>query len=244
MDNQNNNLNNSTTSVTNNVNSNLNETNNVNVTEQQTTSLPVTEVRTSPTGIEFNDQKNNVNQDGCFKSVLAFVFLIAVIVFVIFLPDISEYIESKRKPAAQRQIENRKVNGTLVCAKNSSTKDIDTDYEIKMIFKNQKLISSRFTTIVESYDTPVMLDKKTKCDEAVKIAETTNGLDMQCNLEDTVLTVVEEYELKNIKRDDLKSYINASGTDPKYDYGENIYNIKQALEKEKYNCEVSDIVQE
>ena len=220
------------------------DNNQVNISNQQTTNLPVTEVKTSPTGIKFNNNEDNNNQkDGCFKYLFAFIFLVGMIVLVLFLPQVSKLIESKTTKTSdttQKEI----TSGTLLCTMDKVSDNIDYDYEIKMIFKNKKLISAKYTTVIESYDNPAMIEKKQNCDKASEISQNINGLDMECRLNDTVFTSIENFDLKNLNTNELSSYTQASGTKLEYKYGDNVYDIKTKLTKKGYDCDISSIIQE
>ena len=228
MDNQNNNINNVNTSN--------------NISNQQTTVLPNTEVNTSVTmtSVDNNQNSNNNNQvpkDGCFKYLLAFIFLIGIIVFVIFLPDISNFIESRKNSG--ETTEQKIQNGTLVCTMKKANDNNSYSYEMKMTFSNEKLGTTKFTTIIESYDNQALIEKKKNCDNASEIAKTINGLSLECRLNDTVFTTIENYDLKTLNTSELTTYTQASGTYPKFEYDKNIYDIKVSLTKEGYDCNIT-----
>ena len=119
----------------NNVNIN-NDLNNVNVSNQQTTNLPGSQIVNNNTmvSVENNSNVNNVNNnnnnknDGWFKYILAFIFLISIIVFVLFLPNITEFIESKKTKTDNNQ--NLIENGILLCTKMTTVDNSDTNSEI------------------------------------------------------------------------------------------------------------------
>lgn len=235
-------------------NNNINNTSNINTTNnsinQQTTTLPNTEVNTTvtmmdTTNISNNNQNQNVNnnsntevkKDGCFKYLLAFIFLIGIILFVIFLPDITKFIESKKNSGEPT---NQKVqNGTMLCTMTKANDTTSYDYEMKMTFSNEKLGTTKFTTKIESYDNKITLEKKQKCDKASEIAKTIDGLDIECRLNDTVMTTIENYDLKVLNTNKLSSYTQEGGTYPEFEYEKNIYDIKISLTKEGYDCKIS-----
>lgn len=227
----------------NNFNTNNNQ-NNVNI-NQQTTNLPTSNVVNNPTNGDNNISNINNKQEneGCFKSILAFIFLIGIILFVVFLPNITEFIDSK-KTKQDNTKENNYTTGTLICTKKKVNNDDDIVYEMKMTFRNKKIINSKLTTEIQSYDTQAMIEKKKKCDEATNISKSIDGLETECRLNDTVLTMIEKYELSKIDTSKITPYTEASGTYPQFKYGKDIYDIKTTLVKEGYNCDISSTIKE
>ena len=236
----------------NNINNNQN---NVNI-NQQTTNLPTSNIVNNTTNIQENTTNNVVNNTanvqnennkqengGCFKSFLAFVFLIGMILFVVFLPNITEFIESK-KTKTDNTKENTVTTGTLICNKKNVKNDDDISYEMKMTFRDKKIINSKLTTEVQSYDTQALVEKKTKCDAVSNIAKSIDGLETECRLNDTVYTVIEQYELSKIDTSKITSYTEAGGTYPQFSYGKDIYDIKTTLVKEGYDCDISSTIRE
>ena len=236
MDNQNNfNINNEQNNSNNN-----NNNNNNNVTNQQTTNLPgveVSNINTIPNGNQ--PQK----EESWFKTLFAFIFLIGMIVMVVMLPKISEFIESK-KPKNTNTQSNVIQSGTLVCTRKQTSDNSNTEHEIKMAFSGRKLVSAKYTTTIESYDTPEMIEKKKKCDEAKTISTNIKGLSMECRLNDTVFETIEKFELKNINTSELSSYTQNGGTYPEFKYGKDIYDIKTSMVKSGYDCEVTSEIAE
>ena len=238
MDNQNSNN-------INNVNNNINTNPNINPMNQQTTTLPTSNVNNNvavaPATDANQNKSNEMKKDGCFKYLVAFIFLIGIILFVLFLPNITEFIESKKGNSTDTS-DQKVQNGTLICTMTKANDNTSYDYEMKMTFNSEKLGSTKFTTTIESYDTKALTDKKQSCDKASEIAKTIEGLNMECRLNDTVLTTIENYELKTLNTSSLTPYTEASGTYPEFEYEKNIYDIKLSLEKEGYDCKVSSSV--
>lgn len=225
-----------------NVNNVQSSINNSNV---QTTNLPQSQVvnNTINNVSQPSTNSNNTNnqKDGCFKYLLAFIFLIGMILLVIFLPQISEYLESRKK-GGNTQTENTIQNGTLVCTKQSKSDTTDISHEMKLTFSNKKITYIKLNVETQSSDTKSLEEKKTKCDTASKIAEKINGLQSSCSLVDTVLTVIENYDLKQIDVNNLTEYTAAGGTYPEFKFGKDIYDIQTTLVKEGYNCSVKTSV--
>lgn len=239
----------------NNLNVNNNQ-NSVNTSNQQTTSMPqsnlvnVNEVTPNQNTNTANNNNNSNNNDGggAFKTLFAFVFLIGMIVMVLFLPKISEYFESKQSDSGNNNGNNGEKNtiskGTLLCNKIKTDKNDDYTYEIKIVFDNKKIETAKYTTKIESYDNPAMIERKTKCDNASNIAASLTGVTKECRLNDTVYVTIENYKFKELNTNELTSYVEAGGTNPEYKYGQDVYEVQKDLIKKEYDCEVLSTIPE
>ena len=221
-----------------NLNSNNEQNINTNIPNQQTTNLPGVEI--SNTGTNPN-QNQPQKEGGWFKTLFAFIFLVGMIVMVIMLPKISEYIESKRTKSTNTET-NVVHSGTLICTRIKTSDNNNNDQEIKMSFSGKKLVSAKYTNTIESYDTPDMIERKKKCDEAKKVSEDIKGLTTECRLNDTVFVKIEKFELKDVDVNRLTSYTQYGGTYPEFKYGKDIYDIQITMKKEGYDCEISSEV--
>lgn len=221
----------------NNLNNNE-QNNNTNIPNQQTTNLPGVEV--SNTGMNTNSNQPK-KEGGWFKTLFAFVFLIGMIVMVVMLPEISEYIESKKGKSTNNE-GNTIQSGSLICSRIKTSDNSNSNQNIKMPFSEKKLVSAKYTTNIESYDTPDMIERKKKCDESKKVSENIKGLTTECRLNDTVFEKIEKFELKDIDVSALTQYTQYGGTYPEFKYGKDIYDVKISMEKEGYECEISSEV--
>ena len=233
MDNQNN-------FNVNNEQENTNAETTTNVINQQTTNLPGVEISNTNT---ISNENKPQKEGGWFKTLFAFIFLVGMIVMVIMLPEISEFIES-RKPKNTNTQSNVIQSGTLICTRKKASDNSNTDFEIKMIFNDRKLESAKYTTTIESYDTPDMIERKKKCDEAKNVSTNIKGLTMECRLNDTVYETIEKFELKEINTSELSTYTQFGGTYPEFKYGKDIYDIKTSMVKTGYDCEVTSEIAE
>lgn len=237
-----------------------NDQSSVNVSNQQTTNIPqsnlvnVNEVTPNQNTNTTNNNNNSNNNDngGTFKTLFAFVFLIGMIVMVLFLPKISEYFESKQSDSGNNNNGNSGSNGekntiskgTLLCNKIKTDKNDDYTYEIKIVFDNKKIKTAKYTTKIESYDNPAMIERKTKCDNASNIAASLTGVTKECRLNDTVYVTIENYKFKELNTNELTSYVEAGGTNPEYKYGQDVYEVQKDLIKKEYDCEVLSTIPE
>lgn len=207
---------------------------------QVTTSLPQSQVSVSPTVSEVKTTNNTEpTKGGNFKYFLVFVFFIALIAFVFFLPEISNIIETKGFSFKGSTNEGEKLldNGILVCTLKKSTDETDIITELDFEFSNRKLIVSEFNKRYESLNSTILTDEYKNCKNKEAIAKLTTGITATCDLTSGILKETEDYVYKDIDTSKLTQYVEAGGTYPEFEYEENIYDIQTRLVKRGYDCE-------
>lgn len=179
-------------------------------------------------------------KEGVFKYVILFIFLILFTGFVLFIPEISKIVKSKLKKT-ENITENVVEKGTLTCSKDKSSDETDTVYELKFIFDNKKLLTSKYVTTYESLDSEFLAKKGEECTFISQTSKQIAGIDTNCNDKNGILKITEEYTNQDIDKKNLTPYTEAGGTYPEFEYGENVYDIQTKLVKEGYDCKVSSV---
>lgn len=181
---------------------------------------------------------------GNFKYILAFIFLIAILAFVFFLPEISMYVESKKQNTGSTGTSTKEIeNGILTCSFEKDSDETNTYYEIDFKFTNKKLITSNLVTTIESTNETYLATKKAACDMASATSLDVTGINTSCSLSLGILTISESYTHKDIDKSAISKYVEASGTAPEFNYQKNIYDIKTKMEKSGYDCSISSQVE-
>ena len=190
-----------------------------------------------------NNQSNNQpDKGGSFKLILTFIFLIGMVAFVFFLPQISEFVKTKQR-AKTTSGSDLLENGTLICKMDRSSDETDIYYEFKFLFNDKSLVTSKLTTRIESVNSLYLEEKKSECDQIALISNNVSGISTSCSSAIGVLTIIENYTHKDINNTNLTSYTEIGGTYPEFEYGKNIYDIESSLVKEGYNCDVTATVE-
>ena len=79
-----------------------------------------------------------------FKTFLLIIFFIGLIAFIMFLPEIKDYLEEFQNRGKTE--ENVKITtGKLKCNKKTNTKTLDKDYDLVFHFKDNKLEKTEFS---------------------------------------------------------------------------------------------------
>ena len=181
---------------------------------------------------------------GNFKYILVFIFLIAILAFVFFLPEISMYVESKKQNTGSTGTSTKEIeNGILTCSFEKDSDETNTYYEIDFKFTNKKLITSNLVTTIESINETYLATKKAACDMASATSFDVTGVNTSCSLSLDILTISESYTHKDIDKSAMSKYVEASGTAPEFNYQKNIYDIKTKMEKSGYDCSISSQVE-
>ncbi|MBR4617726.1 MAG: hypothetical protein IKO49_00195 [Bacilli bacterium] len=195
----------------------------------------------NPVVVEKQNNQEPPKKEGVFKYILVFIFLIGIVLFVFFLPQISEIIKEKQKNSNKSTSSDLIDNGTLICEKKHSTDETDIYYDFSFLFNDRKLETSTLETRIESINTDYLTKRKEECDLISSISDSISGVSVSCDFSSGVLKIKEEYTHKSISTDNLTAYTEAGGTYPEFEYHKNIYDIKSSLLKDGYDCDVTSV---
>jgi len=196
-----------------------------------TNSLPVNNQNGQP----IPPSKEPENKGGKFRTFLLIVFFIFLIVFVIFLPDISEFLRSGKIAGSN---DNELKNGVLVCTTERDNDMTSTSYQLEFKFVNKELLTSTFNITTESEDKMVINENHNGCKNLELIAEDLGGIDVTCTSSQNINTMLESYNYRLINYNGLTKFTEAGGTYPEYKYKDNIYDIKGKLINSGYDCKI------
>lgn len=171
-----------------------------------------------------------------FGLVVMFAGLLAL---VIFLPDISAYIETQKYLRNQPPVEEI-TTGTLECTMEDSSENLDYTYTFSFGFKDKKLTRLKSVSEIRgdvSLD-EVELDKlKAECDLLNVIVKDLSGVSVSCKLANGLFTKSQTFNFSSIVVDDaITAYIEAGGQYPNYRNGDDIDSIEKDLLSANYTC--------
>ena len=161
-------------------------------------------------------------------------------VMIIFLPDISSYIETQ-KYLRNQPVEEKITTGTLNCTLESSTTELDYSQTLDFSFANSSL--TRLTYVTEtrgdiSLDEETLDTLKAECDELATYAEELDGITVSCQLLSGILTRKQTFNYSSIVVDKaMTAYVEAGGAYPDYENGESIDDIEKDMTAAGYTCE-------
>ena len=224
------------------------QNNTTQVPQTVTTQVPSSSATAVPTvapqNVEQKQEKTTTpeepeKKEGCFKYILAFIFLFLFAGFVIFIPDVTKFVKQKTSGKGKTTAETKVVeDGTLTCTRVKSSDETDINYKLVYSFKDKGLITSKYEITYESLNTDYLNNKKLECDKVENVSKETNGIDTNCSYKNGILIMTENYTNQDIDKSKLTAYTETGGTYPEFNYGHNAYDIKTSLEKQGYDCEV------
>ena len=167
------------------------------------------------------------------------VTFIGMLLVVIFLPDISAYIETQKYLRNQPPAE-KITTGTLSCTMEDSSENLDYSYTFSFGFTDNKL--NRLKSVVEirgdvSLDEAELDSLKAECDLLNVIVKDMNGISVSCKLANGLFTKSQTFNFSSIVVDDaITAYIEAGGQYPNYRNGDDIDEVEKNLISSNYTC--------
>lgn len=171
-----------------------------------------------------------------FGLVVMFAGLLAL---VIFLPDISAYIENQKYLRNQPPVEEI-TTGTLECTMEDSSENLDYTYTFSFGFKDKKLTRLKSVSEIRgdvSLDEAELDKLKAECDLLNVIVKDLSGVSVSCKLANGLFTKSQTFNFSSIVVDDaITAYIEAGGQYPNYRNGDDIDSIEKDLLSANYTC--------
>lgn len=171
-----------------------------------------------------------------FGLVVMFAGLLAL---VIFLPDISAYIETQKYLRNQPPVEEI-TTGTLECTMEDSSENLDYTYTFSFGFKDKKLTRLKSVSEIRgdvSLDEAELDKLKAECDLLNVIVKDLSGVSVSCKLANGLFTKSQTFNFSSIVVDDaITAYIEAGGQYPNYRNGDDIDSIEKDLLSANYTC--------
>lgn len=170
-----------------------------------------------------------------------FVILLfgGLLVMVIFLPDISSYIETQKY--LKTQTEEIITTGTLKCEFENSSEELDYNYSLDFIFSDSKLTRLTYVTEIRgdiNLDAEKLDLLKAECDQLALNAEKLGGVSVSCELNSSLLTKKQTLNYSAIDVNEaISAYMEAGGVYPDYENGQSIDEIEKDMNASGYSCE-------
>ena len=179
------------------------------------------------------------SKEGKFQSFMLILLFGGLFLMVIFLPQISEFIELKKYENSQ--VQEVITTGTLKCGLDDSTDKFDLTYSLDFVFNDSKL--TRLTYVLETRGDAkideVELDSlKSKCDSLAVSSKQLSGVSVSCSLEAGLVTQKQVFNYASIDIDEaMTAYVEAGGNYPDYKNNQNINDIEKSMNASGFTCE-------
>ena len=212
---------------------------------QNTAQIPVQNVTPNVTGTDPNAMVNenlkkveiNYTPPSKIKVVLLVLFFIALLGFIIFLPDINTLISNFNK---KEEPVEKITTGKLKCSISTNTTNLDVSHSYSFSFADNKLERIYYTVTTRG---DVTLDEETldklanTCKQLKENSKSLKGVTIQCNYSDGELEEIQSFDLASVDSEKLNSaFTEAGGTVPTYQYGQDIDKIESNMNASKYEC--------
>lgn len=196
------------------------------------------------TAISTNEPMKEVNINykppSKFKTFLLIVFFIFLIGFVIFLPEINSFIE-EYKASKNSSLNEKIVNGDLVCTLSRNTSQLDISYEVIFGFTDNKLVDLDYSKVIRgdiSLDEETLITENTNCENLKNVTTLLDGVSVSCEFANETVTQREKFVYNNINLEEVTSaYSEAGGTYPEFENGEDMDYIEKNMKASGYTCE-------
>ena len=171
-----------------------------------------------------------------FGMISLFLLLIA---FVIFLPDITSFIDIhfSGKPV---EVQEKIVDGRMICSLSTSTTNLDKNYEYIFRFHSNKLERLEYSVTTKgdpSLDDAALNDLASVCKQLSQNAEELNGVTVSCKYTTGKLVEVQNFDLQNVDMTQLNSsFSEAGGISPQYTYGQDMDSIERNMNASGHDC--------
>ena len=186
-----------------------------------------------------SDKKIDKKSTNNFKYYMTFIFLFGLILMVIFLPEISAFIDSYQKNKNQ-EVSSVVTTGTLSCTMTTNDDKYDYYYEIAFDFSDSKLYRMDFTTTIKGdrdLDSLELTEMKNNCQLLEEQVANLDGIRVSCSLSEGMYKNQQVLDYSVLKPDVITTaYLEAGGTYPNYEYQQNIDDIEKQMNASNYTC--------
>lgn len=221
------------------------------VASQQKSAVPSQAVTTNSSSTTQNKKstvadntKSNpdkkTKKESNLKYYMTFIFFALLIWMVAFLPEISSFV-SNYMASKQQESVPAITTGTLTCTMNTNDDKYDYYYEADFNFKDSKMYRLTFSATTkgdQNLDAIELSGMLSSCDLLQQQTANLEGVEVSCSLSNGVYENVQKLDYEDLKSDLVTTaYLEAGGTYPNYEYGQDINEIEKEMKASNYTCE-------
>ena len=175
-----------------------------------------------------------------FKYYMTAFLFIALILMVIFLPDISSFVSNYFAEKKAQEVPAL-TTGTLTCTLNTSDDRYDYYYQADFNFRDSQLYRLTYNTTIkgdQNLDAVELAEMEASCNLLKSQTANLDGITVSCSLSNGVVENEQVLSYENIDIELLTTaYLEAGGTYPNYRYQQNIDEIEKDMNASNYTCE-------
>ena len=190
---------------------------------------------------EENKKKGEIGKKirSTWNSLLLILLFVFLVIFVVFLPEVqttvSNFFEGKKVDYVEVI-----PTGQLVCTMDANTTTLDRHIERVFQYENNKVRSSKFTTVVRgdiTLDEEELDQLNEQCNKVKEKVSNLEGVSVYCDYENGRLEERESFDYKNYSLDDVSTaYLDAGSSLVEIEYQEDIDHIMTLMRQGGFTC--------
>lgn len=177
-----------------------------------------------------------------FKVGLMLFFFVLILAFIIFLPEVTQYMSDLFDKKDKTVIEI--TTGKLVCKLDSTTANLDKNYVRTFQFTDNKIEKVTFETTTRgdiTQDEATLNELNKQCTDIRDGLESLNGSSIECDYQDGKLVETEKFDLATYDYEQTSAAYTEAGADMlKFDNGEDVDKVKTSMLQAGFSCEKRD----
>lgn len=175
-----------------------------------------------------------------FKVFLLVLLFVVLIAFVIFLPDITKFVDAFKAGELTNKEEVKITTGRLNCSLSTNTANLDKKYDVTFNFTDNQLEYMEYNITTRgnaNLDEEVLDELNAYCKQLEDNVVGMNGVTIRCDYTNSQLVESQSFNLVDVDIEALDSaFIEAGGNYPEYKYGQDIDNIEKNMLASGYTC--------
>lgn len=183
--------------------------------------------------------QENYQPPSKFKMFMNIFWIVLVIAFGMFLPEISSGINKVFGPKPEGP-EPDPTTGTLVCTLESNTSNLDKGFTRKFSYEDNKLKSAVLETSTRgdiTLDEATLNELYNKCDMISKGVENVEGIQVVCEYTEGLLVERERFDYKSYDLTAITAaYTEAGSSVVEFDYDADIDEIMKSMRQAGFTC--------
>ena len=177
-----------------------------------------------------------------FKIGLMLFFFVLILAFIIFLPEVTQYMSDLFDKKDKTVIEI--TTGKLVCKLDSTTANLDKNYVRTFKFTDNKIEKVTFKTTTRgdiTQDEATLNELNKQCTDIRDGLESLNGASIECDYQNGKLVETEKFDLATYDYEQTSAAYTEAGADMlKFDNGEDVDKVKTSMLQAGFSCEKMD----
>lgn len=186
---------------------------------------------------EVAENQSNNKGPSTFAKIMTTLLFIFLFVFVYFLGDITDYINTKKLEKQTAEI----TNGKLVCSNEKTTENLDVKISATFTFENKQITDLTYITTStgdKTKDKEELEKLKEDCNLLKEEIKDYDGISIVCSLNNGINSVKQIFNYATLNVEDVRSaYAEAGGVYPQFKNKDDINSVESKMISSDYKCE-------